>query len=348
MFLERTGDSVTAVSLVTGASPPVGPAPAMDMQTTATPKPDAASTAGTIALDTPVTGAWTATMETQCWGRVITVVRASVPMVQTALGSLQEAVTVVMTLSRSCVCATWDTRVLAVMSAHLVTMETQSKPGDSVSYVSVTETSTRLIPSPVMPGPASVGAACTTVKVLPVRAASRVTMATHYSKTAGSVSVTSLARTPLTVRRPVTVTARGAAVSVTASQTLLDNTATPAHLTPGTWPVAPVVRAATVTPNTHTGHPATRSVASAPVSPVLGEEPAASVGSCSGETQRSSATPVTVILGVCPNLSVTKKVVTVSVLTASPVLAVMSVLVDSPEHSLTVTAATSASQSGTM
>lgn len=73
-----------------------------------------------------------------------------------------------------------------------------------------------------------------------------------------SVCVTSLAQTPPAVRRPVTVTAKGAAVSVTASQTWSDNTVTPVHLTPGTWRAAPVVRTATVTPNTHMGRPVMR------------------------------------------------------------------------------------------
>lgn len=234
MFLGRTAVSVTAVCLVTGASPPVGPAPAMDTQKTVTLSPDAVLTAGTIALDTPVTGAWMATTGTQYWDQVITVVRASVLMVQTALGSLQEAVTVVMVLNRSFVCATLDTKVLAVMSAHLVTMETQSRQGGSVSHVSVMETLTHLTLSPVTPGPASVGAACTTARALPVRAASWVTMETRCCKTAESVSVTSLVQTQPTVPRLVTVTVMDAVVSVTASLTLLDNTATPAHLTPGT------------------------------------------------------------------------------------------------------------------
>lgn len=82
-------------------------------------------------------------------------------------------------------------QVLAVTSAHLVTMETLMRPGDSVNHVSVTETSTRLTQTPVTPAPASVGAACTTAKELPVRAASWVTMATRYYKTAGvSITVT--------------------------------------------------------------------------------------------------------------------------------------------------------------
>lgn len=73
-----------------------------------------------------------------------------------------------------------------------------------------------------------------------------------------------------------------------------------------------------------------------------------SVESCSGEIQKSSAMPVTVILGVCPSLSAIKKVVTASVLKASLVLAVTPVPVDSLERSPTVSAATNASQTGTM
>lgn len=56
VFWEHTVGSVIAVCRATGASPPVDPAPATDTPTTATLTVDAASTAGTTAPDTPVTG----------------------------------------------------------------------------------------------------------------------------------------------------------------------------------------------------------------------------------------------------------------------------------------------------
>lgn len=54
--LEHSVVSVNAVCRVTGASPPAAPAPATDTLTSATLTLGAASTAGTTAPDTPVTG----------------------------------------------------------------------------------------------------------------------------------------------------------------------------------------------------------------------------------------------------------------------------------------------------
>lgn len=56
VFLERMGDSVIAVCPDTGASPTVGPVPATDTLSTATPTPDSVCPAGTTPLDTTVRG----------------------------------------------------------------------------------------------------------------------------------------------------------------------------------------------------------------------------------------------------------------------------------------------------
>lgn len=74
---------------------------------------------------------------------------------------------------------------LAVMSAHLVTMETPGKWAESVSLVSATTTLTCWTRIPATPKLASVCSACITVKAQPARAASWVTMATLHCKTAG-------------------------------------------------------------------------------------------------------------------------------------------------------------------
>lgn len=64
--LEHSVVSVNAVWQVTGASPPAVPAPATDTLMSATLTLAAASTAGTIAPDTPVTG----TIVSQCVRRL--------------------------------------------------------------------------------------------------------------------------------------------------------------------------------------------------------------------------------------------------------------------------------------
>lgn len=210
---------MTAVCRVTGGSPPANPAPATDTPTIVTPSLGAASTAGTIALDTAVKGVWMVTMATPCWGQVTTAVPACVPTAPSACGSSREVVTVATTPSRPSVSATLDTEVLAVTSAHLVTMGTPERQGASVSPVSATTTSTCWTPSPATPGLASVCAACTTAKAPPATTANWVTTATPCCRTARSVFATSWAAILPAVRHLATVTATGPAASVTASPT---------------------------------------------------------------------------------------------------------------------------------
>lgn len=59
------------------------------------------------------------TMVTQHWGQVTTVVPACVPTAPAAGGSLQEVVTAAMTLSRSPVSATQDTKVKTLFTQTL-------------------------------------------------------------------------------------------------------------------------------------------------------------------------------------------------------------------------------------
>lgn len=58
-------------------------------------------------------------MVTQPWGQVTTVVPACVPTAPAARGSLQEVVTAAMTLSRSPVSATQDTKVKTLFTQTL-------------------------------------------------------------------------------------------------------------------------------------------------------------------------------------------------------------------------------------
>lgn len=74
-------------------------------------------------------------------------------------------------------------QVLAVTSAHLVTMETLGRRVGGVSPVSATTTLTCWTQTPATPGRASVCSASTTAKARPARAADWVTMATPPCRT---------------------------------------------------------------------------------------------------------------------------------------------------------------------
>lgn len=86
------------------------------------------------------------------------------------------------------------------MSAHQVIMETPGRLGGTANLVIATTTLMFWTPSRVMLSQASACAACITVRALPARTASWVTMATLCSRTAG---VSSLLGSGVTSLKPL-------------------------------------------------------------------------------------------------------------------------------------------------